>query len=201
MKEWTSNTRGVFTTLGSNNHSEHEYADHSFYSTEPNALRIFLDSYLQQGNRLSPVVWECCCGNGALSEVLKEYGYDVISTDLIDRGYGTGGVDFFLQNETINHDILTNPPYKQGLEAVKHALEIQSKGNKTIMFLKLQFLEGQKRYEELFKDNPPKEIYVHVKRQLCYRNGDTTNKISSAVCYCWFVWEKGFTGNPIIKWI
>ena len=199
-KDWTGNTKSVFSTLGANSHSEHDYEEHSFYATDPNSLRTFLDEYHTQ-RKLSDKVWECACGNGVLSEVLKEYGYDVISTDLINRGYGMGGVDFLLQTDKVNLDILTNPPYKQALEFVKHALEIQEEGCKTIMFLKLQFLEGQKRYDELFKEQPPKEIYVHVKRQMCYMNGDMTNKMSSAVCYCWFVWEKGFTGNPIIKWI
>ena len=34
-----------------------------------------------------PFVWECACGGGHLSEVLKTRGYDVKSSDIIDRGY------------------------------------------------------------------------------------------------------------------
>ena len=26
-------------------------------------------------------------------------------------------------------------------------------------------------------------------------------KESSAVCYCWFVWEKGYKGKPTVDWI
>ena len=26
-------------------------------------------------------------------------------------------------------------------------------------------------------------------------------KKSSAVCYAWFVWEKGYKGDTIVKWI
>ena len=93
MKDWTGNTKSVFSTLGANSHSEKERETNDFYATDPNSLRLFLDTYLKE-NTLSPKVWECCCGMGHLSEVLKEYGYDVISTDLIDRGYGTGGGRF-----------------------------------------------------------------------------------------------------------
>lgn len=32
-------------------------------------------------------------------------------------------------------------------------------------------------------------------------NGDFQSITSSAVAYAWFVWEKGFTGDPVIKWI
>ena len=73
-------------------------------------------------------------------------------------------------------------------------------GKKLAMCLKLQFLEGQKR-QELFKLYPPKTIYVFSARQKCALNGDFKGVGSSAVAYAWFVWEKGFKGDPIVKWI
>jgi hypothetical protein len=36
---------------------------------------------------------------------------------------------------------------------------------------------------------------------MCVKDGDFSIKGSSAIAYAWFVWEKGFTGAPIIKWI
>jgi hypothetical protein len=199
MKDWTGNTKTVFATLGASSHSENDREDNDFYSTDPQSLRIFLSEYLKD-NTLSHQIWECACGKGHLSEVLKEYGYDVVSTDLIDRDYGVGGVDFLLQDKKIDMDIITNPPYKYALEFVKHALDIQTEGNKTIMFLKIQFLEGQKRLD-LFREYPPKYVYVHSKRQLCFPNGDMSKRISSATCYCWFVWEKGSKEFPQVRWI
>lgn len=68
------------------------------------------------------------------------------------------------------------------------------------MFLKIQFLEGKDR-RTLFDKYPPKYIYVNSARQLCYLNGDMSNKMSSATCYCWFIWEKDFIGEPTIRWI
>ena len=65
------------------------------------------------------------------------------------------------------------------------------------MFLKIQFLEGKKR-RELFRKYPPKTIYVATKRLGCAKSGETFT--AGAVCYAWFVWEKGFSGDPIIKW-
>ena len=53
---------------------------------------------------------------------------------------------------------------------------------------------------ELFKEYPPKRVYVFVNRVNCGKNG-VFGKESSAVCYCWFVWEKGFKGKPTIDWI
>ena len=68
------------------------------------------------------------------------------------------------------------------------------------MFLKIQFLEGKAR-RELFRQHPPKVVYVSSSRLLCAPNGDFTNTNGSAVAYAWFVWEKGFKGDTIIKWI
>ena len=62
------------------------------------------------------------------------------------------------------------------------------------MFLKIQFLESQKRWLKLFKDFPPSTIYVFVKRISCYRNDDRSIK-GSAVCYAWFVWDKEYDGE------
>lgn len=32
-------------------------------------------------------------------------------------------------------------------------------------------------------------------------NGDFEKYNAAAICHCWFVWEKGFKGDPVIKWI
>lgn len=68
------------------------------------------------------------------------------------------------------------------------------------MFLKIQFLEGQSRLK-LFKKNPPKYVYVNSARQICAMNGKFDKYKSTAICYCWFVWEKGYIGEPVIRWI
>lgn len=71
------------------------------------------------------------------------------------------------------------------------------------MFLKLTFLEGKGR-KELFEKYPPKVVYVSRSRILCAKNGDfqrMRDTGGSAVAYAWFVWEKGYQGDTIIKWI
>jgi hypothetical protein len=83
---------------------------------------------------------------------------------------------------------------------VEKALEVVKDGQYVIMFLKIQFLEGKER-RKLFDKFPPKYVYVNSARQICYLNGDMSKKMSSATCYCWYVWEKGWKGEPIIRWI
>lgn len=131
-----------------------------------------------------------------------EGGYSVKSTDLIDRGYGEGGVDFLKQTEVFDGDIVTNPPYKFAKEFVEQGLKLVNDGNKVCMFLKLTFLESKAR-RELFDNNPPKTVWVSSSRLRCAKNGDfTTYKqgVGTAVAYAWYVWEKGYKGPTIIKW-
>jgi len=48
-------------------------------------------------------------------------------------------------------------------------------------------------------------VYVFKKRISTLRNGLPTDengkKWASTMALAWFVWEKGYTGSPIIKWI
>lgn len=67
------------------------------------------------------------------------------------------------------------------------------------MFLKLQFLEGKVR-KELFNIYSPKKIYVSSSRLNCAKNGEFEKSPSSAIAYAWFVWEKGYEGQTIVKW-
>ena len=198
MKDWTGDKNSIFKTLGASNHTDKERQKHDYYATEPRAIELLLEV-----EEFSDHIWECACGEGHLSKVLVERGYNVRSTDLIDRGYGEGGVDFLAQSEPFDGDIITNPPYKYATEFVYKALDLIPEGRKVAMFLKLQFLEGKKR-KELFLKYPPKVIYVSSSRLLCAKNGEFEQMRAgggSAVAYAWFVWVKGFKGDTIVKWI
>ena len=128
-----------------------------------------------------------------------KHGSIVISTDLIDRGYGIGEVDFLEADVLLAPVIVTNPPYRYAKEFVLHALELGAE--MVCMFLKLTFLEGVNR-QELFQKYPPRTVAVFTRRIQVARNGDPEMfKKSSAACYAWFIWEKGYTGRPEIVWI
>ena len=124
-----------------------------------------------------------------------------LATDIVNRGYGDGIRDFLDENIIgYTGDIATNPPYKYAEEFVKKALEIVPDGCKVCMFLKVLFLESKSR-KKLFEKYPPKVIYVSSSRITCSKNGDFESYPSSALAYAWFVWEKGYQGETIVKWI
>jgi hypothetical protein len=188
--------------MGARNGALESREDNDYYATDPRALELFLEKFNEDGECLSENVWECACGEGFLSDVLLSHGHSVYSSDLVDRGYyGTDIKDFLNTNTYWNGDILTNPPYKYAKEFVLKALDSINNGHKVIFFLKCQFLEGQERLKTIYKNNPPKYVYVHSSRQNCAKNGDFEKYKSATLCYCWFVWQKGFKGETILRWI
>lgn len=166
-------------------------AKHDFYPTPTYCTEDLLARETFYGT-----IWEPACGDGAISKVLMSRGFDVISTDLIYRGYGEGGKDFFEQ-EMVVDSIITNPPYSLGQKFVEHALECTT--HKVAMFLKLVFLEGQRR-QAMFLSSPLARVWVYSRRVTQHRNGIQGN-YTGMMAFAWFVWEHGYEGDPVIKWI
>lgn len=172
-----------------------------FYATNPKALILFLDRLNEDGINLNYKVWECAAGMGHLADVLLDYGHEVRVTDIVDRGYSnTGILDFLTVTEKWNGDILTNPPFKLAEGFLEKGIELLEDNNKLLLFLKIQFLEGQKR-KELFNKYPPKYVYCYSSRQQCCRDAEFEKYTATTQFYAWYVWEKGYKGFTIIRWI
>ena len=196
------NIHNVYVGLGASNHTEDERSQNDFYATPPLAVKHLLEVETFNKN-----IWEPACGMHHISDILKDNGYSVFNSDIVDMLNRHICIMDFLdidvcENNRWNGDIITNPPFKYAMEFVEQALNIVKDGAKVAMFLKLQFLEGTKRIK-LFEKYPPKIIYVAAKRYGCSKTGefDENGNTGSAICYAWYVWEKGFQGDPIIKWI
>lgn len=193
------NIHNVYVGLGSSNHTEHIRSKNDFYATPPLAVKHLLDVEDFNNN-----VWEPACGMNHIVNELRYRAYNVKCSDInkmVDDPY-IEIIDFLNFEGKWDGDIITNPPFKYANEFVTKALEVVKEGAKVAMFLKIQFLEGTKRMK-IFKENPPKIVYVASRRYGCSETGefDENGNAGSAICYCWYIWEKGFKGDPIIKWI
>lgn len=196
-KDWTGDSNSIYKTLGASNHTDKDREENDFYATDPIAAE-----WLMEMENLDVNIWEPACGDGCLSVPFVKAGHNVKSTDLIDRGYGIPGVDFLQQTEMWDGDIITNPPYKFSEEFIRQAINLIPDGKKVAMFLKIQFLEGKKR-KMLFSEHPPVRIWISSSRILCAKNGEfeqMKKNGGSAVAYAWYVWEKGYKGDTILKW-
>ena len=168
-----------------------------YYATDPRAMGDLLSK-----ERFNKKIWEPACGEGNLSEVLKLHGYEVFSTDLIDRGYQDQIMDFLQSDQEWDGDIITNPPFKYATEFIQKGLESLRMGGKMAMFLKINYLSGKRRYKEIYSKFPPYRVYVFTGRRSCSRNNRPEGfKGNNGMDYCWMIWEKGQIGPTELRWI
>lgn len=152
---------------------------------------------LADNERFDGDIWECACGDGAMSEVFEEVGYNVTSSDLYDRGFGEAGVDFLTANRKSNN-IVTNPPYNCAEGFVRSG--IQNAEKKFALLLRLAFLEGANRARTIFSEIPPSRVWVFSERITFYPAG-ANRKGSGTTAYAWFVWDKSAPNNTELKWL
>ena len=187
---------------GGNSISKREEND--FYATDPETLKLFLYEFWKD-NSFEGDILEPACGQGHISKTLEEMlpSFNIISTDLIDRGYGQGGIDFLTYDYGRTFGtVITNPPFSLAKEFIEKGLEVSKKY--VIMLCKIQLLEGVKR-KDMFLNTPLKYVYVHTTRQATWKGGKPTDskgkKWATTMCLAWFVWDKEYKGEPIIRWI
>ena len=185
----TQGAVNTFRSIGASNHSESERAALDLYCTEPQAVVDLL-----RREQFSNKVWECAAGLGHLSEKMKEMGYDVLSTDIVQRDYPLDRVQdflFFDNCEETDRDIITNPPFNLSCEFIVRGFSLLRNGGKMAMFLPLRYLAGKTRKAMVFDNFPPKVVYVFASRMRSTgKNGDFDGNSTSAIDFAWFVWEK-----------
>ena len=169
-----------------------------FYPTEdPYATQVLLDHEYFEGN-----IWECACGSGDMSFVLEDNGYDVLSSDANDHGYGNR-VDF-LTSKFKADNIVTNPPYLLAEEFVHQALKLAK--NKVAFLVRLAFLEGSTRYNEIYSEFPPARIWIFSSRLTFYKKkkGELKakrGKNGGTTAYAWLIWDRDHEGPTETYWL
>ena len=187
--------------------------ENDFYVTDPIAVQKLLHKYSINGTE----ILEPCVGNGSIANTIEKFyanKHNITGVDIIDRGYPNTIVHDYLTWETDKKFdcIITNPPYSLAKEFVEKSMELLNEGydedgyakGQLIMFLKIQFLEGAKR-KAMFEKYPPKYIYVFRNRMATWNNGEPLDpngkRWATTMCHAWFVWEKGSTTEPIVRWL
>ena len=190
----------------------HGRVDDDFYATDPKAVEMLLDTGVFDWYYRPWIdILEPCVGQGHIIEAIKKYypHKDLRPTtiDLVDRGYpGTIVTDFLTWRPEKLYDlIITNSPYSLAKEFAEKGMECLKISGIMALFLKIQFLEGQKR-KALFDKYPPKYIYVFRNRMPTWNNGQpkdpkTGKKWATTMCHAWFIWEKGNRSEPIVRWL
>ena len=162
-----------------------------FYPTPKWATYALIDNERFKGD-----IWECACGDGAMSQVLEQTGRRVSSSDLYNRGFGEGGVDFLAADRGADN-IVTNPPYNSAEGFV--AAGVRQAERKFALLLRLAFLEGANRANTIFAKCPPARVWVFSERITFYPSG-VDPKGSGTTAYAWFVWDKDAPAATELRW-
>lgn len=208
MKDWKGNSNSAHAAIAAHRGGGKSMRqEDDFYATDPEALERLIGmchGWLYDMFSIARVrgIWECACGSGNLAECLKKYFKYVHATDLKDRGYGIPYIDFLHISVSGYPIILTNPPYSLATEFIEHALEILPEGGLYIALMNITYLAGQKRYQRVYSKGSLREIYVFSKRVECYKNGERPkDKCGSITNYAWYVFQKGYKGQPTLYWL
>jgi hypothetical protein len=162
-----------------------------FYPTPAWATRALIENERFHGD-----IWECACGDGAMSAVLAETGNQIESSDLYDRGYGEIGHDFLITKRR-HANIITNPPFHSAEGFVASGLKAAER--KFALLLRLAFLEGANRANTIFHRAPPARVWVFSERITFYMKGARIAG-SGTTAYAWFVWAKDHAGPTELAW-
>jgi hypothetical protein len=146
--------------------------------TPASAIRLFLKNQTLMGP-----VWEPAAGRGRLAAELS-------------RTYETHATraDFFqYRPDFVFNTIITNPPYNQARQFVERAMSFEPAY--VCMLLRLLFIEGLDK-AHLFRGLS--RVWIYRPRVWMQ---DDSREWGGMICYAWFVWKKGSTGDPTVGFL
>ena len=174
------------------NNSSGKRKKSDFYETPYTLTRKFLE--VEEFNKELSVC-EPACGDGAIVKVLEEYW----QKDRI-RSYDRE-VNFLWDYDDYDY-IITNPPFSLAFEFIQKAK--QRARYKFAFLLPLSYLHGKKRYDEIYSDKTYglKKVYVFTRYPMLGEKLRDDGKYNTGMMvYAWFVFEKGYSDQPLIDWL
>lgn len=165
------------------------------YETPPEATAGLLGA-----ENLPGVIWEPCCGPGAIVRLLRASGRMVYATDLVDYqspDQDESGWDFLMECQLPigTEAIVMNPPFKNAGEFVEKAIDLCPK---VYMLGRLAFLESDRR-SAILDGGMLARVHVFRKRlPMMHRKGWDGPKAGSSMAFAWFVWDRNHAGPATI---
>jgi methylase of polypeptide subunit release factors len=155
-------------------------AENDFVQTPEQVVKVLLDNEKFEGHILEP-----CAGKGIISEVLKQYGYSVTSSDMVDYGYCSRRNLFDIKKCFDN--IVTNPPFTLQQKVKKHLLSITKRKLALLWYVKNLGNEVETRTSDHLKI-----VYV-INQKIPWV------EVKLGWLFAWYIWDKDYSGDIVIK--
>lgn len=147
--------------------------------------------------------FECCNGIGKVSSYFRDnLGINMITNELYNHAESDYTENFLKPNSLASESwrfdyIVSNPPYKIAQEFIQEGFKY---AKLQYHLLRLSFLEGKTRKEELFSQQHLKRIFLFSYRISCTK-GVEEEPQANAVAYCWLEFDRDYIGNPELIWL
>jgi hypothetical protein len=174
----------------------HSYAERGYdlYETPAEITRALL-----KVEPLPHKIWEPAAGRGAIVNILRSAGYQVVASDIVDHGAPPFTPPGYLNRDFLKEHaapvgcecVCTNPPYRLAEQFVRHALELAPK---VVMLLRLAFLESERRRDILESGKLARVLVFRNRPKMMHRDGWAGPKTNSAVAFAWYVWDNAHDG-------
>ena len=171
---------------------------HNYMPTPPWCTHVIC-KYLSRTIDLSgKTCWEPAAGGGHMIDVLKQYFRKVKGCDIVNYNHRSDvkTADFLAKGSEFPEAdwYITSPPLNRSLDFVVKMLESTRTG--VAVLASFKWMENNRYYEQLFRDNPPSDILIFTE-PISFNQG----KPSSTV-YAWYIWNNSFQRSmPGIRWI
>jgi len=187
-------------------------ATRQLFPTPPWATRALCEWLSRHDDLKGRTVWEPAAGRGDMVLALQEYFGNVIASDISPvhpprRGLCTPirQADFLRSHRPPPLEIwpdwmITNPPFTLAVDFLLHAQRLGLQ--RIALLVRLQWLEGAARHEQVFKRTPPQQVLIFSER-VAMHEGKLSRRASTATAYCWVVWglDGDGGGRPALDWL
>jgi hypothetical protein len=177
---------------------------YDLYETPKEATQKILNALIDDKilNPSTDEIYECCSGCGAITNVLDDYYLTFKASDIQTEDYivGEKGVDVYKLPDKCCKFVLTNPPYDLMTKdnMLNEFLRIST--DKVVLLLNIFFLSSEKR-KELLKNSPLRYVYIHSDRLTMFPYGEAKPDNGGTKMFAWYLFEHGYEGEPIIRWL
>lgn len=138
-------------------------------------------------------ILEPAAGSGRMARALLTWTGKRVTTQDIKRGQ-----DFTARTKVWPGDIITNPPYRDGLsdKFVLKALELAH--GRVAMLMELKYLTGSKRADYLYRPCKPEAI-IYIPGRIYFYEGGGKQIKSQFYSHCWIVWPPRPLRGPGVR--
>ncbi len=167
-----------------------------FYPTPPEPTRAFLHAEIER-LRDYDLIWEPAAGDGAMAREFEALGFDVFTSDIVDRGCGAVIQSFYEWKDPIAPAIITNPPFSEcgwgngKARWLKHSLDV----------LEVEYMAllmnwgwpGAGGLKHFWAQHPPARVYL-MRWKI-----DFTGQGAPPMLNAWFVWDRKHKGETVLR--